>query len=64
VGPLHLVVAAQMFFWCLVFGAIVRAFDTLWALAVASVVAIILNAVVSPLMLGLSSRLFGPCWYR
>jgi uncharacterized membrane protein len=50
-GPVHFIVAAQMFVWCWLFGFIVRKINKLWGLALASVIAIALNGVLSPLML-------------
>lgn len=50
-GPVHLIIALQMFCWCFLFGYIARKFDRPWALVPASLVAIFLNAVASPIML-------------
>lgn len=50
-GPVHLIVATQMFIWCWIFGYIVRKINRAWGLVLAAVVAIILNGVVSPLTL-------------
>jgi len=51
-GHVHIVVAGQMFFWCLVFGMIARAINRHWGLGVAAVVAVVLNGVIGPLMVG------------
>jgi riboflavin transporter len=52
-GHVHIWVAAEMFLWCLIFGYVARLRDTQWALVPAIVVAVILNGVVGPWVLGL-----------
>lgn len=51
-GHVHIWVALQQFAWCLVFGAIARAFNSHWALVPAVLVAVLLNGIGAPLMLG------------
>lgn len=50
-GYIHLAVAAQMFFWCLAFGATARAFNKHWALIPAGLLAVLLNGLAGPWML-------------
>src|SRR5260370_5318719 len=52
-GLAHFLVALTMFWWCFLFGYIARTVDRLWALVISSLVAIVLNAVGSPLILAL-----------
>ncbi len=59
-GPIHIVIALQMFCWCFIFGFIVRQLNRPLALVLASVIAILLNAVVSPSMLALIFPSFRP----
>lgn len=51
-GPTHIAVAILMFFWCAIFGIIIRKINKPIALIPASLLAIFLNGVVSPLLLG------------
>ena len=59
-GPVHIIVALQTFAWCFIFGWIVRKIDRPWALGIASIVVILLNAVASPIMLVLLFPDFRP----
>lgn len=48
---LHFVVAILMFFWCFLFGYVVRMIDRWWSLILASLIAIGLNGIASPFLL-------------
>lgn len=50
-GGMHIAVAVQMLLWCAIFGAIARRGNSVAALVLASIVAIALNGVASPLLL-------------
>ncbi len=50
-GGMHIVVAVQMFFWCGVFGLIIKVVNRPVALIFASLAAIALNGIASPLLL-------------
>mgnify|MGYP001591286330 CR=1 FL=1 len=50
-GPAHLFIALTMFCWCFLFGYLIRRIDRPWAIVVAGVLAVALNAVLSPLLL-------------
>lgn len=51
-GPAHIAVAILMFFWCAIFGIVTRRINKQWGLFPASILAIFLNGVASPLLLG------------
>ena len=53
-GLNHLFVALQMFFWCFIFGFIIRKFANMFGVILAFTVCLLLNGLGSPLLLVIS----------